>query len=163
MLNRVPHHLAVTIVQLYLRLDLMLVFFWFATHWNLEPVMMIGPVLGFEPWCTGLCISMKFRVISKKCLEDHKTKAPFSKVAFALRRLVSKPSKPVPAKYGFRKQVGWGVKSLKNMWKICLPGQFVKKGYRCLVTPSPLGIHLCSYLSCKLPLEDLPLLLLLRE
>lgn len=51
----------------------------------------------------------------KQSLEDHRTKAQFSKVAFALRRLVSKPRKLVPAKYGFRKQVGWGVKSLKNM------------------------------------------------
>jgi len=77
--------------------------------------MMIGPVLGFKPSYTGLCTSVKSRVISKKCLEDHGTKAPFSKVAFALRRLVSKPSKLLPAKYGFRKQVGWSVKSLKNM------------------------------------------------
>lgn len=89
---------------------------------------MIGPVLGFKPCCTGLCTSMKFRVISKRCLEDHRTKAPFSKVAFALRRLLCKPRNLIPAKYGFRKQVGWSVKSLKNMRKICLSGQFKKEG-----------------------------------
>lgn len=88
---------------------------------------MIGPVLGFKPCCTGLCTSMKFRVISKKCLEDHRTKTPFSKVAFALRRLLSKPRSLTPAKYGFKKQVGWSVKSLKNMRKICLSGQLIKK------------------------------------
>lgn len=67
--------------------------------------MMIGLVLGYMPCCTGLCTSMKFRVILKKCLKDHRTKAPFSKVAFALRRLVLKPSKLLPAKYEFGKQV----------------------------------------------------------
>lgn len=78
--------------------------------------MMIGPVLGFKPCCTRLCTSMKFRVISKKCLEVHRTKAPFSKVAFALRRLVSKPSELVPAKYGFRKKIGCSVEEhVKNM------------------------------------------------
>lgn len=77
--------------------------------------MMIGPVLGLKPCCTGLCTSVKFRVILKKCLEDHRTKASFSKVAFALRRLVFKPSKLIPAKYGFGKQVGWGAKSLRNV------------------------------------------------
>lgn len=127
-LNHVPHHLAVSIAQLYVQLDLMSVFFWFATHWNREPVRMIGPVLGFKPCCTGLPTSTKFRVISKKCLEDHRTKAPFSKVALALRRLLSKPRNLIPAKYGFRKQVGWSVKSLKNRRKIYLSGQFIKKG-----------------------------------
>lgn len=163
MLNHVPHHLAVTVAQLYVQLDLMSVFFWFATHWNWESVMMIGPVLGFKPCCTGLPTSMKYRVISKKCLEDHRIKAPFSKVALALRRLLSKPRNLIPAKYGFRKHVGWSVKSLKNMRKICLSGQFIKKGVRYLVTPNPLVIHFFSYLSHKHSWEDFCLLLHLRK
>lgn len=106
---------------------------------SLKVVMMIGLVLGCMPCCTGLCTSMKFRVILKKCLKDHRTKAPFSKVAFALRRLVFKPSNLLPAKYEFRKQVGWGAKSLRKMWKICLSGQFKErilslKFSKCLVT-----------------------------
>lgn len=125
--------------------------------------MMIGPVLGFKPCCTGLRTSMKFRVISKKCLEDHRTRAPFSKVAFALRRLLSKPRKLIPAKYRFGKQVGWSMKLLKNMRKVCLSGQFIKKEYRCLVSTNCLVIYFFSCLSHKHPLEDFSSLLNLRK